>query len=248
MQIDTVSLTDLPALEQSTVMLDFDGTLVDLAPTPQAIKVPDTLSTLLNKIDDRSAGLTIITGRALDDLARILPEFGGDIFGSHGGEQRLGGVYELACAVPQAQLEQVWGLADKIAAKSQALIAERKPAGAVVHYRQDPTQEDMVRDALAAVTRDTTDFEIQASKMAFEIRPVGVSKAAAAEWVIAASPRGTIPVFAGDDLTDEDAMRVANAHNGVTIKVGAGESCARHRISRPSALRQTLRAWLEATS
>lgn len=242
-----MNTNDLPALQNALLMLDFDGTLVDLAATPDSIAVPKTLGAALNALHRSSRGLTLITGRAIDDLTQYLPDFVGDVYGSHGGEKRLAGAYAHTTDVAQADLMRLWACADALAKTDAALIAEHKPTGVVVHFRRAPHLEAHVNATMAALVADMTGLSIRPSKMATEVRPDGVSKADAAGAIIARAAKDATPVFAGDDTTDEDAMQVVNTAGGITIKIGAGATCAKHRLPTPDALRQLMQNWSQRT-
>ena len=227
-------------------MLDFDGTLVDLAATPNSINVPADLLAMLNHVHQKSAGLTLITGRAIDDLQKHLPTFEGDIFGSHGAEKRVGGAYDHDAGVPLETLARLWQGADRIAAAApDTLIAERKPQGVVLHYRRAPELAGRVHQEMQSLIQTLKGLEIHPSKMAIEARPDGITKADAAQAIIAQAARNTVPVFAGDDTTDEDAMRVVKDAHGVTIKIGEGDTVATHRLPTSQALRMLIQDWVK---
>lgn len=234
----------LPHLEKTVVMLDFDGTLVDLAPTPSSIVIPEDLSRLLSKLQQKAAGLTLISGRAINDFTVLFPEYTGSIIGSHGGELRHDGQYEQIAKADKNALGKVWNTADALAAQhANSLIVERKPAGVVIHYRKSPELEDKVVQTTQAIVAKYQEFEVHDSKMASEIRVVGPTKGQAARRILQAAKAGTTSLFAGDDLTDEDAITVVNSAGGVTVKIGDGPTAAQHRIASPKAFRALLAHW-----
>ena len=240
-----MDLADLPPLHRALIMLDFDGTLVELAATPDAIAIPDDLSDMLSALDHSSLGLTLISGRTVKELTDFLPGYTGDIYGSHGSEWRVEGNMGTSVRLPGDLRDMMWRKADTIAANlSDAVFAERKPAGVVLHYRQAPQLHAAVERDVNALAEDLDGFEVHSAKMAVELRPCGRSKADAARTVITNSARG-IPVFAGDDLTDEDAMSVVNAAGGITVKIGNGSSRATHRLLKPEELRTCLENWIK---
>jgi trehalose 6-phosphate phosphatase len=232
-----------PALDsEAALFLDFDGTLVEIADTPESIRVPAGLPTLLDRLARRLAGrLAIISGRSIDDLERHLGRSNLALSGSHGLELRLPGGGDIPIAAPawleEARL-QIAGFA-----AAQGLIVEQKPASVAVHYRQSPESEAGVMEFLAGMA-EAKGLSVQRGKMVAELRPPGADKGDALRRLMTepqfASAR---PLFVGDDLTDEDGFAAAAALGGGGILVGARRaSAARWRLPDvPAVIR-----WLEA--
>jgi len=124
------------------------------------------------------------------------------------------------------------------------LLLERKHGGVSLHYRRAPTLEAACRDAVADVLAVVAGngYRLIAGKMVLEIAPRGHDKGAAIRTFLSCSPfAGRKPLFAGDDVTDEDGFRVANELGGGSVRVGAIEgSEARHALPDVAALRQWL--------
>ena len=238
---------DLPdGLAGACLGLDFDGTLVDLAPTPDAVEVPpalaDTLTRLAARMGER---LVIVTGRDVASFSRFLPHFDGALIASHGAEHRVDGEHAPHPLEGSEAVAEIWRRVAAFTEERPGTLLERKPLGAGLHYRLAPEQREAARMFTLSLLPDAPEFEIHEAKMAYEIRPKGIGKGAAfRDWLARPAVHGAIPIFVGDDTTDEPAMEVAQAGGGFAIKVGPGESCARHRLSDPGSVRALLDRWL----
>lgn len=228
--------------DETAVFLDFDGTLVDIAPTPDAIEVDDALKSLLNTLLQRHGGaVAIVSGRNLQVIDHYLEGFAGTVSGGHGAELRHGDVHQAGIECDFERLDHIKNAVREFAAIDTRVMAEDKSFGIVLHFRQHPELECKVRDFLSSLVGDDDQFEIQAAKKALEIKPRGISKADAIKRIAEFSDfAGRKIVFAGDDTTDETAFCWVNENGGVTVKIGEGPTCARYRSASPSAFK----AWL----
>jgi trehalose 6-phosphate phosphatase len=229
-------MTDLdpitPLTPRSALFLDLDGTLIDIAPRHDEVWVapdlPDVLVRLRRSLD---GALAIVSGRPLHDIVSLIPIDGLCIAAEHGARLRLpdGTLEEHKAELPDR--------ADWIAAIRAALprwpgaFLEEKTIGLVIHYRQAPSHgaeiEAFMRDLIApsagrpsAGRPSTARAELLTALMAFEIRPAGVGKGHAVDRLMELAPfAGRVPVFIGDDVTDEEGMAAAVAHGGVGLHV-----------------------------
>jgi trehalose 6-phosphate phosphatase len=224
------------------IFTDFDGTLIDLAPTPSEIIVPGDLPALMREARECLHGaLAVISGRPLTELETYLPE-GIAIAGSHGTERRRADGSRIeADAEWTAVADRIAERLDSLVVDHPALILERKPAAIGLHFRREP---DLAAACLAAlneaVSLDPT-FEVLEGKMVVEARPRGTGKADAIRAFMEEEPfAGRVPVFLGDDATDEDGFVATQAMGGVGVKVGAGDSVARVRTESVQSARAVL--------
>lgn len=237
-----MTLPDLPA--DAALFLDFDGCLVEIADRPDTITVPPALPDRLVRLHARQGGaVALVSGRDVADLRSYLPGFPGVIAGSHGAELSLDGQRIEATHGSALDVAQLHRAARELAAAHPAVLIEPKPHGVSLHYRADPALRGFVEEAAATLARAHPGLTQQPAKMAVELRPEGVGKdRALARLMELPDFAGRMPVYAGDDLTDEVAIAEAQARGGIGIKIGEGETVALHRLSDPAALA----AWLDS--
>lgn len=238
-----------PGLSQDLALfLDFDGTLVEIAPTPDAVVVPDGLPDLLGALNARLDGaLAIVSGRELGDVFSFLQPYKGPGAGSHGLEMRLadGRLAEPAAGIG-AIAQEIMRALQPLATQYSGLILEQKSWSASLHFRSAPELEAQCAAAMEAAVEPHDGWEVIYGKMVVEARPAAVSKANAVDTFMGEKPfAGRVPVFVGDDRTDEDGMRAAIALGGYGVKVGMGETVATYGLSDPDAVLIYLRGLLE---
>ncbi|HEY0625551.1 MAG TPA: trehalose-phosphatase [Allosphingosinicella sp.] len=207
-------------LEGAALFLDFDGTLVELAETPDAIRVDPELPSLLKRVATRLGGrLAIVSGRSIQDLERHMDCAGVAVSGSHGLELRLADGEHIPLSAP-VDLNEAREEIRSFAASLHVLLVEEKPRSVALHYRQAPERQKEVEEFMAALAK-RSGLTVQAGKMVLELRPKGADKGDAVRALMA-EPQfaGARPLFVGDDLTDEDAFEAAAALGGAGILVG----------------------------
>jgi trehalose 6-phosphate phosphatase len=232
----------LSLLDGAALFLDFDGTLVELAETPDSIQVSPALSPLIQRLAKSLDGrLAIISGRAIKDLERHLLCSGIAVSGSHGLELRMRDGSHVPLGVPRG-LDHARERAARYAASIPGLLLEEKPFSLALHYRKAPEREREVHGFMTGLAA-ATGLTLQQGKMVVELRPLGADKGDAVRALMAEPEfAGARPLFVGDDLTDEDAFRAAAALGGAGILVGAErETAAEWRLDGVPAAAE----WLE---
>jgi trehalose 6-phosphate phosphatase len=236
-------LPPLPAIapRSTALFLDFDGTLADLAPQPEAVRVADDLVALLRLLFSQVDGaLAIVSGRRLSDLDEFLHPLELPSAAEHGAQRRLADGQLVGIAPPD--LQHAIKAASALAKQHAGLQVEIKNAAVALHYRHAPELETLCLQIMTEATRASTGVELLCGKYVFEIKPAGVSKGTAiATFMLHAPFAGRVPLFAGDDVTDEAGFAAVQSLGGAGIKVGDGETVAQHRCGSPAALRQWLR-------
>lgn len=229
------------------LFLDVDGTLLDLAPHPDAVSVDPELPGILAQLRDALDGaLALVTGRsvaAIDALfaPEILP-----VAGQHGAERREAAGRLHTPAGGRETLRKAATQLRRMTERDGDLLIEDKGASVAVHFRQTPELAGAAYNAASTVARRMgAGYEMQTGKMVFEIKPSSHHKGTAIASFMREAPfRGRIPVFVGDDLTDEHGFERVNRLEGCSVKVGPGESEAHWRIASAASVRAWLRAYL----
>jgi trehalose 6-phosphate phosphatase len=237
------SSSPLPRINpQTALFLDFDGTLAELAPQPEAVQVSADLIPVLRRLAAQLSGaLAIVTGRKLTDLDGFLAPLQLPAAAEHGAQCRWPNGEVIRLASPD--LREVVRLATALADRHAGLRVEVKAATVALHYRHAPELEPAALQTMLEAARRTADVELLRGKAVFEIKPAGISKGTAIEAFMARAPfAGRLPLFAGDDTTDEAGFSAVQRLGGQGIKVGEGNSLAHYRCPEPAALRQ----WLQA--
>ncbi|MBO9513561.1 MAG: trehalose-phosphatase [Variovorax sp.] len=220
----------------AALFLDFDGTLVALAETPEAIEVPPAMVPLLSDLSDLLGGaLAVVSGRQIDVLDRFLAPLRLPAAGEHGVQRRDADGRMQEQRPPD--LARVLDAANELARVHEGLLVERKHAAIALHYRLAPQLEAVCRDAMLRVVDGQPQLELMHGKFVFEVKPAGINKGIAIDAFMQEPPfAGRQPVFAGDDTTDESGFAIVQPRGGVAIKVGAGPSLALHRLDSPLAV------------
>jgi len=233
------------------LMLDYDGTLVEIAPRPELARPAQELLELLGRLTSRAdLKVMVVSGRPVRDLQAMLPVPGLDLLGSHGGEVFVDGrLHPLPAAAVNVDNEELCRWRRRLAAKLEDFPGwwlEDKPLGFALHYRQVPEEHiDKFLIILAGwqeQLRQEGRLQLLAGKKVLEILPPGVSKGLAIMNILLLPGfLRFFPIYFGDDTTDESAFLLLQGH-GLTIKVGrpSTETAASHFLPDPEAVRHFL--------
>lgn len=242
----TTETPPIPALSggKYAFFFDVDGTLAEICAEPDAVIIPASVRDNLKTLAAATSGaLALISGRPVEQLDQLSAPLRLPAAGVHGAELRdaAGNLHrvtlpeDVALAL-QKQLEQ--GMA-----AMPGTLLEAKGMAFALHYRQAPAFQQQVLQLAESAVAAYPDLMLQRGKCVAEIKPRGNDKGSAITTFMQQAPfAGRIPVFVGDDLTDEKGFQVVNAMKGISVKVGEGSSHARYRLGRVSDVYQ----WLEA--
>lgn len=231
----------LSLLAGASLFLDFDGTLVELASTPDAVRMEDEVKSVLQRLQDKLSGrLALLSGRSLADVRSYLHPLEVAAGGSHGLELAHASEADVTVQSPAGLASAIEEL-KRLELDRPGVIVEIKPGGVAVHYRQAPQSEALCRKIAAKLAADIG-MAVQLGKMVVELKHPAADKGLALKQFMAAAPfAGTLPVFIGDDLTDEDGFAAAAELGGAGILVGPDRSTrAKYRLEDVAAVRRWL--------
>jgi trehalose 6-phosphate phosphatase len=229
------------------LFLDFDGTLVDIAPRPDAVIVePGLVDDLLALRERLEGALAIVTGRPVAQIDGFLGPARLDAAGLHGVERRVDGTLTGGRPEDHPALRSEIERLHAASANLAGVLIEDKGASVAVHWRLAKEADAERAEALvkAAAAALGSDYRLQLGKAVGEIVPAQATKAVAIRSFMAHPPyAGRRAVFLGDDKTDEIAFASVTEDGGVAIRVGDGETVASRRLPDPSAVRSLIAAW-----
>ncbi len=208
--------------ERAALFLDLDGTLLDFAPTPDAVVVPPGLCAALMALRRRLGdALAVVTGRPVAEVEALLGDVAYAVAGEHGVTIRPAPGAAL-CHAPLPDLPAAWAAeARRLVAAVPESVFEPKRHGFTLHFRRVPAAGEGFRAALAAMVATRPEaFALLQGAMVWEVRPRGVDKGSAVAALLRKPPfAGRVPVYVGDDVTDEDGIRAAMAAGGIGLRV-----------------------------
>jgi trehalose 6-phosphate phosphatase len=228
------------------LFLDVDGTLLEIAETPQSVRVSPHLKRLLVTLSFRLDGaLALVSGRTLNDLDHLFAPLRFCAAGVHGWERRDVSGRVIRPQLDPQMLNGARAYLRQFAERHAGLLLEDKGHALAVHFRRAPQLSAEVRDAVYAACHELgNEFAVQAGKCVFELRPARCTKGSSIRAFMQEPPFiNRLPIYIGDDLTDEHAFAIVNEVAGISIKVGEDHgTMAQHRLP---GVRQVLR-WLES--
>jgi trehalose 6-phosphate phosphatase len=232
------------------LLLDIDGTLLDLAPTPREVWVPPGLEQTLGLLLARTSGaLALVSGRSLNDIDLIFAPLRLPAVGGHGAEMRLStDVGAVAVHAPPLDQELKRRLA-AIAHISPGILLEDKGYSLALHYRLAPHAEKAIYEAVAGIRADHPDapLEVLPGKAVCEIKHSGFTKATGVLELMKYAPfEGRVPVFIGDDVTDETVFAIMPELRGMAFSVGRHSEQVAGHFAEPQQVRDWLAGLLKA--
>ncbi|MGK2934528.1 MAG: trehalose-phosphatase [Gemmatimonadaceae bacterium] len=223
--------------------VDLDGTLLDIAPSPDEVHLDEAVQTLLTELSEFAGGaVALISGRSISDIAGLISEPCLPVAGQHGLERRDASGRVTAHQAESNGLALAAGALEREVKKYSGLLLEQKGLSLALHYRAVPELAGHVHTVMRRLCAELgPEYVLQEGKRVVELKPAGKDKGVAVQEFMQEPPfLGRTPVFLGDDATDEYAFAVVNEANGVSIKVGPGKTGARFRLKDVRAVRRWL--------
>jgi trehalose 6-phosphate phosphatase len=239
MEIAAPSL--VPNLPECALLLDVDGTLLDLAPTPREVWVPPSLRLAVTRLSEQTGGaIAFVSGRSVADLDLLFSPLQLPAVGGHGAEFR-----RVAGAEPEIRRQPLLDAALKrkfaqVAEIGPGVLIEDKGYSIALHYRLAPELEGAVKTAVAKIraAHPSSPIEVLPGKFVLEIKPMGFNKATGVRELMRYPPfRDRQPIFIGDDVTDESVFGMIAEFNGLAFSVGRKVAGVDGHFEKPEAVR-----------
>jgi len=231
-------------LSETAVLLDIDGTLLDLAPTPREVWVPPGLSKTLNRLLERTNGaLALVSGRSLNDMDLIFAPDQYSAVGGHGAEMRIASDGDLVTSNAPPMDKELKRRLAAIAKLSPGILLEDKGYSLALHYRLAPHAEKAIYAAVSLIRADLPNapIEVMPGKCVCEIKHAGFTKATGVRELMTREPfRGRRPFFIGDDVTDESVFAIMPDFDGLAFSVGRRAKGVAGHFDAPSDVREFL--------
>jgi len=232
--------------ERWAVFLDVDGTLVAIAPTPEAARPAPSLLPILARLAAAAEGaLAVVSGRTLASIDTLLTPLRLPAAGVHGAERRRCDGSIARDRTPHEALDRVRPLLRDAAAAEPGLRIEDKGGSLALHYRLAPAQGPRLRRLAQRIAAAEPDLRVIDGRKVVEFQPRGTDKGRAIAAFLAEPPfAGRIPVFAGDDATDEDGFAAVERYGGIAIRIANAEAkstrATQYRLPSVAALHRWL--------
>ena len=233
--------------DRDAILLDVDGTILEIAPAPDLVHVPDSLIDLLSRLNARTGGaLALISGRTLHDLDELFAPLKLAAVGCHGAEARLNPDGKAAVQARQLDARLRERLVN-LTSLGPGIVVEDKRFAVALHYRLAPDFGQQLLEATQAAVAELAppSIELMHGKHVIEVKHVGVTKGTAFRALMREAPfAGRRALFLGDDVTDQAVFDELSSFDGYGISVGRSMKGAHYCFQRPS----DVVAWLASSA
>lgn len=234
--------------------LDCDGTLSRIVDQPHAARVESDIIECLDLLSKATSGaLAVVSGRSIEQLDHMLSPLALPLAGVHGIERRNGSGQVFRPSFDAAAVVRIAAELEPFVAENEGLVSEVKSASVALHYRMRPELEPEALSLMSRIASEHPEFRLLRGKMVAELSASHRTKGDAVEDFMREAPfAGRVPVFVGDDVTDEDGFAAIVRLSGIGIKIGAGTTSATHRVGTLDEfhdwLRDLTRTWTQSST
>lgn len=225
------------------LFLDVDGTLLEIAPTPDSVVVDESLKQLLLQTRDALQGaMALVSGRSITALDELFAPYRFAAAGLHGLERRdANGTMHVAHIDVDPAFEAARDALLGIVETMPGVLLEDKKISLAVHFRAVPQQEATLRRLVGSIAEGLGPrYQVLEGKRVLELKPASATKADAIRGFLGEAPfAGRRPVFVGDDITDLDGFGVVENLGGLSVAVGDRVD-AQLRVASPRDVRALL--------
>lgn len=234
----------LPAADVNCLFLDLDGTLTDATSFEERDSRLEGLNDLLIELRRRFGGaVAVVSGRTILELDRILAPVHVAAIGLHGFERRYDHIAEIDRLVTDPSIDTLRGRIVASGILHEGIWLEDKGATVAVHFHNAQEREGAVLAVLENAVIDLADIHLVRGRMTIEGKSGAINKGTAVGGFLETPLfAGRVPVYVGDDRSDEDGIRYVQSRGGFGVKVGGGDSDALYRLADVDAVH----AWLAA--
>ena len=231
------------ALRQSAFLLDIDGTILDIAPSPAQVWVPTGLRQTLTRLVELTQGaVALVSGRSINDIDLVFSPLQLAAIGVHGAEMRFSGEAQVQSRIAPLSTELKRRLAT-IAELGPGILVEDKGYSLALHYRLAPEKGAAILDAVNKICSDAPPgaVEVLPGKRVVDIKPAAINKGMAVGELMQNAPfAGRRPIFIGDDTTDLPVFGIIPKFGGRAYSVGGIRAAVDGHFDRP----ESVRSWL----
>lgn len=211
-------------LQRTALLLDVDGTLLEIAATPKDVVVPPALRGTLKQLLERSGGaVALVSGRTIETLDRLFRPLRLPAIGQHGAEMQLSGDGPLL-QNPALLSRELRSRIHLLAKVDRRILIEEKSHSMAVHYRRAFQHEAFLKNEVAeivAAEAEPDKVEFMFGNAVIDIKPTIFSKGSSVRKMMASAPFAAHRlVFIGDDTTDEFVFAILPELNGLGFAVG----------------------------
>jgi trehalose 6-phosphate phosphatase len=238
--MDIAAPSLIPNLKECAILLDVDGTILDLAPTPREVWVPPSLRSAIGRLAERTGGaVALVSGRSLDELDLLFSPLQLPAIAGHGAEfrPRVGSEPELRRVPLDAALKRKFALVAEI---GPGILLEDKGYSLALHFRLAPDLEGAITAAVARICAENAaaPIEILPGKSVLEIKQTGFNKGSSVRELMRHAPFiDRHPIFIGDDVTDESVFEIIPEFDGLAFSVGRKVAGVDGHFEKPEAVR-----------